>query len=139
TFAYIGDTTVSFNNVKGLACPEMLGNLIADYKPNNWRFTYRLRFAGKQYMELLNLDEFAIEAFTVSSLSASHTFGNFLHTGDLTFMATVENLFDKEYEASGYGWNFGTFDGSSISFTGGAEYYVAAERSWYGQIKLSLF
>lgn len=139
TFAYVGDTIVSFNDVTGLAFPEVLGNFIADYKSHDWRLTYRLRFAGKQYMELLNLDEFAIDAFTVSSLSVGYTFNNFLHTGDLTFMATVENLFDKKYEVSGYGWNYGTTDGSTISLTGGAEYYVASERSCFGQFKLTLF
>ncbi|HEX2897370.1 MAG TPA: TonB-dependent receptor, partial [candidate division Zixibacteria bacterium] len=139
TFAYVGDTTVAFNDVTGLAFPEVLGNFIADYKSHDWRLTYRLRFAGKQYMELLNLEEFAIESFTVSSLFAGYTFNNFLHTGDLTFMASIENLFDKKYEVSGYGWNYGTTDGSTISLTGGAEYYVASERSWFGQIRLSLF
>ncbi len=139
TFAYIGDTTVSFNDVKGLAFPEILGNFIADYNPKNWRFVYRLRYAGKQYLELLNMDDLAIDAFTVSSVSASYTFGNFLKTGDLTLTTTMDNLFDKKYEVSGYGWNYGTSNGSTISLTGGAEYYVASERSWFGQIKLTLF
>ena len=138
-FAYIGDTTVSFKDVKGLAFPEVLGNFIADYNYSNWRLTYRFRYAGKQYLELLNIDDWAIDAFAVSSVSASYTFNNFLKTGDLTFTATIDNLFDKEYEVSGYGWNYGTFDGSTISLVGGAEYYVASERSWYGQIKLTLF
>jgi outer membrane receptor protein involved in Fe transport len=90
-------------------------------------------------MELLNLDEYAIESFAISSLSAGYTFSNFLQTGDLTLMATIENIFDKKYEVSGYGWNYGTSDGLAISLSGGAEYYVASERSWFGQVKLTLF
>jgi outer membrane receptor protein involved in Fe transport len=85
------------------------------------------------------MDDWAIDAFTVSSVSASYTFSSFLKAGDLTFTATLDNLFDKKYEVSGYGWNYGTFDGTRISLAGGAEYYVASERSWYGQIKLTLF
>ncbi len=139
SFAYLGDTTVSFENVKGLAFPEMLGNFIADYSKKDWRLTYRLRYAGKQYLELLNMNDLVIKAFTVSSISASYSFNNFLKTSNLTFTATIENLFDKKYEVSGYGWNYGSFDGSNISLVGGAEYYVAAERSWFGQIKLTLF
>jgi iron complex outermembrane receptor protein len=138
-FNYVGDTTVEFSDVTGLAFPEVLGNFIADYNPNNWRFTYRLRFAGKQYMELLNLEGYAIESFAVSSVGASYTFSNFLNMGDLTIIATMDNIFDQEYEVSGYGWNYGMTDGSTISLTGGAEYYVAAERSWFGQVKLTLF
>ncbi len=139
SFAYIGDTTVSFENVKGLAFPEILGNFNADCNYQSWRFTYRLRYAGKQYLELLNLDDWAIDAFAVSSVSLSYTFNNFLKAGDLSFLVTVDNLFDKKYEISGYGWNYGTFDGSKFSLAGAADYYVAAERSWYGQIKLTLF
>jgi outer membrane receptor for ferrienterochelin and colicin len=138
-FSYVGDTNVSFSDVNGLAFPDILGNLIADYNSSNWRFTYRVRYAGKQYMELLNLDEFTIEAFAVSSAAAAYAFGDFLKTGDLTLIFTLDNIFDKKHEVSGYGWNYGAFDGSSISLTGGAEYYVAAERSWFAQIKLTMF
>jgi hypothetical protein len=90
-------------------------------------------------MELLNLEGYAIESFAVSSVGASYTFSNFLNMGDLTIIATMDNIFDQEYEVSGYGWNYGMTDGSTISLTGGAEYYVAAERSWFGQVKLTLF
>ncbi len=136
---YLGDTTVLFKDAKGLAFPEILGNLIADCNHKNWRFTYRLRYAGKQYLELLNMNDLAIKAFAVSSVSTSYSFNNFLKTSNLTFTAAIDNLFDKKYEVSGYGWNYGTFDGTKISLAGGAEYYVASERSWYGQIKLTLF
>ena len=139
SFNYVGDTTVSFTDVKGLAFPDILGNFIADYNKDALRLTYRLRLAGKQYLELLNIDELAIEEYAVSSVTASFTFDDFLEAGNLTFIATVNNLFDRKYEVSGYGWNYGSFDGSNILLAGGAEYYVAAERSWFGQIKLTLF
>lgn len=139
SYNYLGDTIVSFNDVSGLIFPDILGNFIADYHKDAVRMTYRLRFAGKQYMELLNLESLAIDAFSVSSVSASYSFTDFLKIGDLTFTATIDNLFDKKYEVSGYGWNYGYFDGSTTTLTGDAEYYVSSERSWFGQLRLSLF
>ncbi|MBD3401930.1 TonB-dependent receptor, partial [candidate division GN15 bacterium] len=141
SFAVIGDTTVAFSDVKGLLFPEVLGNLVVDYETDRWRFTYRLRGVGKQYMEVLNLDSLAIDAYTVSSVQASYTIPQFLDLGSLTITGSVENLFDKEYLVSGYGWNYGVADGPGqpVSLIGEAEYYVAAERTLYGEITLSMF
>ena len=140
-FDVIGDTTVAFKDVKGLLFPDILANAILDYKYNNLRLTYRFRVAGKQYMEVLNLDSLAIDAYTVSSVQASYTVKNFLQFGDLTFTGTVDNLFNKKYVVSGYGWNYAYAPsvGQPISLFGEAEYYVAAERSLYGEIKLTMF
>ncbi len=121
--------------------PDFLGNLIADYADDSWRLTYRLRFVGKQYMELFNVDSLAIDPHVVSSVSASYKIRGFLGTGDLTFQVRVDNLFDKKYESSGYGWSYGLSDavGEPVTYIHEAEYFVAAERSFYGQLMLELF
>jgi iron complex outermembrane receptor protein len=130
-----------FDDARGLAFPDLLGNLIATYRPGNFRFTYRLQRAGKQYMELANIDDFAIDGYTVSSLSAGYTVPDFFELGRMTVTATVDNLFDAKYETSGYGWNYGLADnpGDPVTLTGGAEYYVAAERSYFVQLNWEFF
>jgi iron complex outermembrane receptor protein len=140
-FDVIGDTTVTFKDVKGLLFPDILANAILDYKHDNLRLTYRFRVAGKQYMEVLNLDSLAIDAYTISSVQASFTLPNFLRFGDLTVTGTIDNLFNKKYVVSGYGWNYAYSPGPGqpVSLFGEAEYYVAAERSVYGEIKLTMF
>jgi len=141
SFAVIGDTTVTFEDTKGLLFPDILGNLVVDYEQNNLRLTYRFRAAGKQYMEVQNLDSLAIDAYTVSSFQAAYTFENFLQLGDLTITGLIDNLFDKEYVVSGYGWNYAFAPTASdpVQLLGEAEYYVAAERSFYGEIRLAMF
>lgn len=141
TFAIVGDTTVNFEDTKGLLFPDIIGNLTLDYAQNNLRLTYRFRAIGTQYMEVQNLDSLAIDAYTVSSLQASYTFPNFLRIGDLTITGLVDNLFDKEYLVSGYGWNYAYTPaaGDPVSLLGEAEYYVAAERSFYAEVKLAMF
>ena len=140
-FNVIGDTTVVFQNVTGLLFPDILANGIVDYKHKNLRLTYRFRVAGKQYMEVLNLDSLAIDAYTVSAVQASYTVPDFLQFGDLTFTGTIDNLFNKKYVVSGYGWNYAYSPGAGqpVSLLGEAEYYVAAERSIYGEITLTMF
>jgi outer membrane receptor protein involved in Fe transport len=75
------------------------------------------------------------------SLSAAYTIPNFLQAGHLTVSARVDNLFDTKYETSGYGWNYGVSDnpGDIPTIVGGAEYYVAAERSFFTQVVWELF
>ena len=58
-------------------------------------------------MELGNLDSYAIDSYTVSSLSAAVKLKSFLNIGAVTFSVRIDNLFNKKYETSGYGWNYG--------------------------------
>jgi iron complex outermembrane receptor protein len=141
SFNIVGQEIHKFENRTGLAFPEYLGSLVADYRHNGVRATYRLQLVGKQYMELLNLDSLAIDAHTVSSVTASYTFNNVLSAGNLTLSGTVSNLFDKKYEQSGYGWNYGYVDspGASPVLLGGAEYYVAAQRTFFFEATMELF
>jgi iron complex outermembrane receptor protein len=140
-FNYVGDTVVSFEDVKGLGFPEYLANLSADYRRKEWRLTYRIRFIGRQYMELLNLEDVSIDPYSVSSLSAGYTVRGFLGAGDLVVTGTVDNLFDSQFEVSGYGWNYGAVNtlGDTPVLTGGGEYYVGAERSYFVQVRMRLF
>lgn len=137
----VGQVTVTFDDAHGLAFPDLLGNLIATYRPGSFRFTYRLQGVGRQYMELVNIDDLAIDGYTVSSLTAGYTVPNLLNVGRMTVTATVDNLFDTKYETSGYGWNYGLADspGEPVTLTGGAEYYVAAERSYYIEMQWAFF
>ena len=92
-------------------------------------------------MELFNIDSLAIDPYTVSSLSASYKFRQLLGIGDLTLQGRVDNLFDRKYETSGYGWTYGMASavGEPVTYIHEAEYFVAAERSFYAQIMLELF
>lgn len=132
---------VDFKDKKVPGFPDYISSLVADYSSDRFQITYRARFAGKQYMELLNLDSLVIDPHFVSSLSASHRFTNFLNVGDLILSARVDNIFDNKYEASGYGWNYGYVNnaGDPVTLVSEAEYFAAAERSFYTQLKLELF
>lgn len=123
------------------AFPEHLANLIIGFDHNRVGATLRLQYAGKQYLELMNVDSLAIDAHTVASLSAEYRLPQLLGVADLTLQARVDNLFDTEYETSGYGWSYGSADsrGDRVSLTHEGHYYVAAERSYYLQFKLDLY
>ncbi|MCP4684488.1 MAG: TonB-dependent receptor, partial [bacterium] len=119
--------------------PDYLGNFITDYQAGSWRFTNRVRFVGRRYMELLNIEELSLDPYIISSLSVEYTFENFMQIGRLRLQARVDNLGDKKYESSGYGGDYAYHDGEKVVAGGWAEYFVAAERSFYGQLVLELF
>lgn len=137
----VGQHIVTLENRKGLAFPDILANLIADYRIGGLRLTGRVNGVGRQYMEVFNFDSLSIDPYVTASLSASYTIPDFLKAGNLTLSATVDNLFDKRYLTSGYGWNYGWADdpGDTPAIIGEAEYYVAAERSFYTELTWELF
>ncbi|MBD3258558.1 TonB-dependent receptor [candidate division GN15 bacterium] len=137
----IGELVVDLDNQHGLGFPEVLANLVADYKTGGLRLTGRLQGVGKQYMEVFNVDSLAIDPYTTVSVTAAYTLPNFLRLGHLTISATVDNLFDEKYETSGYGWNYGFANspGDTPVVVSEAEYYVAAERSFYTELVWKLF
>lgn len=137
--AVIDSIEIDFKDKTIPLFPDYLGNLIADYQTERFRFTYRFRLVGSQFMELYNDDDLKIEAYTVSSLSASFKLPNVFDGGSLTMLVKVDNLFNKKYEASGYGGNYAYNDGSDDIVGAWAEYYVAPERSIFGQVTLNLF
>ena len=131
---------VDFADKKIVNFPEYLGNLIFDYKWDNLRLTWRNRFAGRQYTELLNIESLSIDPFYTASLSAAYTWTDFMQIGDLTFSVRVDNLFDSKYETAGYGGNYAyRIENEPVIVDGWAEYFVNAVRSIYGQIQLEIF
>ena len=116
--------------------PEMIGALIADYKTNRTRLTYRFNAVGKQYLESRNIDSLSIAGFGVSSLSGSYELYESATFGKLTFSATVENIFDKLYLQSGYGGNFVLDASANSEIFGWAAYFPSAGRSYFVQLHL---
>ena len=123
------DISFADKTIPGFA--NYLTNIIVDATPGQWRFTYRLKLTGKQYLDYDNTESLAIQPAMVSSLSASRTFRNFAGAGDLTVSGRIDNLFQKLYESSGYSY---VYDSSTF-----AEYYPAAERSFFTQVTLEFF
>ncbi len=120
--------------------PDYIGNLVADVRYGDWRLAWHNRIVGQQYMELQNIDSLAIDEYYVASLSLTYRVREFLGMGVLSLTGKIENLFDKKYLSGGYGGNYAYDDGSGNVIVGGwAEYYVAAERSFYTQVRLELF
>ncbi|MCX6826070.1 MAG: TonB-dependent receptor [candidate division Zixibacteria bacterium] len=110
--------------------PDYIGNLICDYDQAPFRFVYRLRAIGRQYVETGKNDSLSIDPFLVSSVSSSFSFGKMGDYGRITLIATVNNLFNKKYELSGYSYEY---DGHWYG-----EYFPAAERNFFVQLKWEL-
>ena len=119
--------------------PEYLANITLDWKLQNIQLTYTHQFVGKQYMELLNIDEYAIGKYNTGSISVSFTIKNVFVNSNMIVQVRADNLFDRRYDISGYGGDFAYNDGTNDIFDGWAEYYVAPSRSIFGQVKLELF
>ncbi|MDH4156811.1 MAG: TonB-dependent receptor [candidate division Zixibacteria bacterium] len=138
---YVGRHVVDYKDKTTSGFPEYLGQLTADYKSDRGRVTFGVRFAGKQFAELLNVDSLAIDPHAVAFLSASYTFRNLFHLGNLRISGRVDNLFDSKYITSGYGYSYGMVEnpGDPVTVITETEYFVAAERSFYGQVSLELF
>jgi len=119
--------------------PDYLGNLILDWRYKSLRATLRNQFVGRQYMELQNIKDFSIDPYYTASLSVSYTLGNIPGAGSIKLTGRVDNLFDAKYEVSGYGGNYAYLDGGQVVVGGWAEYYPAAERSFYGEVKVELY
>jgi len=130
---------VDFADKKIAGFPDYLGNLVIDCRSSGWRFTHRLSLVGRRYMELWNIDSLSLDPYTTGSLSVSYTFKSVLNLGALTIEGRVDNWADKKYETLGYGGNYAYEDGGQVAVGGWAEYYVAPERSFYGQIVMEMF
>jgi iron complex outermembrane receptor protein len=137
--AYQADYDLAGNTIAGF--PDWLGNFVADYSGDRLRLTGRVRLAGKQYVGLFNSDSLAIDGHTTVALSGSYRIPALLGVGDVTFQFRVDNLFDKKYEAAGYGWTYGlsSSEGMPVGLVHEGEYFVAAERTFYAQLQLEMF
>lgn len=137
--AQLDGYAVDFANQTIPGFPDYIANIIADYHDGPIRLTWRGRSVGKQYMELENIDSLAIGDYFVSSASVSYTLTNVLNAGNLILSARVDNIFNKKYASSGYGGNYAFEDSGNVVVGGWAEYYPAAERSYYLQLAMELF
>jgi len=139
---YVADVDgydIDFSGKTVTGFPDYLGSLIGDYQYHGARVTWRHQFVGKQYMDLYNIDSLQIEAYYTSSLSLSYALDDFMKVGRLSFSVRVDNLFNNDYLTSGYGGNYAYGDPASPTVGGWAEYYVAAERSFFSELKLEMF
>jgi iron complex outermembrane recepter protein len=130
---------VDFKDKTLVNFPDYLGNLVTDFEHGNWRLTNRVRLVGRRYMELWNVEALSLDPYVVSSLSIQYAIPNLAGLGKLTLALRMDNLGDKKYEASGYGGNYAYEDGSHTVVDGWAEYFVAPERSIWGQVQLEMF
>lgn len=128
TSGNVHSTDYSGNPTPGF--PDYLTNLILDFNQYPFRLTYRLRAVGRQYVENGKIDSLSIEPYVVSSISSSISLGKIAGYGRFTLLATVNNLFNKKYESSGYAYRD---SGKWYS-----EYYPAAERNFFLQLKWEL-
>ncbi len=126
-FDYDGNTIAGF--------PNYIANLIGEYQNNRLHLTLRGRFVGKIYVENNNLDSLAIDPFFVGSMSAAFSLGSIANFGALELGLRLDNIFDKEYEASGYG-GVSRFRDSQDQYW--AEYIPAAGRSVFASLRLEL-
>ncbi|MEW6049679.1 MAG: TonB-dependent receptor [Candidatus Zixiibacteriota bacterium] len=139
-FYYDSDSVVvNFKDHKLSGFPEYLGNLLLDYERKWYRVTFRHRFVGRQWMELANIKSLSIAPYNTASLSATINWPNFVDAGTLSFSARVDNLFNTDYLAAGYGGNYAYDGGTGPVVDGWAEYFVGPERSFYLQIQLEAF
>ncbi|MFH2037339.1 MAG: TonB-dependent receptor [Candidatus Zixiibacteriota bacterium] len=123
--------TVDYSGNPVAGFPDYLGNITVDWNIRPVRLVYRFRAVGKQYVENGKNEDFAIDNYTVSSLTASASLGKLSGIGKLSLMATVNNLFNAKYEQSGYAYIW--YGDEWV-----AEYYPAAERNFYIQLKWEL-
>jgi iron complex outermembrane recepter protein len=132
---WIGYQKFDYSDKTIAGFPDYIGNLIAEYAADRLHLTYRGRLIGRIYVENANRRDLSIDPYFTSSVSASYKLGGVLHAGDLQLAVRVDNLFNKKYEASGYG---GVTRFRDVSDQFWAEYYPAAERSFFATLQLEL-
>ena len=89
---------------------------------------------------MYNIDSLKIDPVFVASISTAFTFKDVFGKNNIMIKLRVDNLFNKKYEVSGYGWIYGHDNATGTAqMIQEGEYYVAPERSVYAQIKMELF
>ncbi len=136
---YAGQQDIDFADKVVPGFPEYTGNLLIDYERDGFRANWQHQFIGRQYLDLGNSDDLKIDPFYTSSAALSYRVKDLLDAGTVTVSLRVNNLFDKKYEASGYGGNYAQDGGGSPVLYGWAEYFTAPERWYFGEIRLDVF
>ncbi len=132
---------VDFSGKKVSRFPEILANIIADYKSDNFRFTYYGNYIGRQYSGLQNIKSLSINPVFVSSVAGEIQLGKIESVGDFSLKIRIDNLFSKKYESAvAYAENYAYRTPNEIAnIDGWSTYYVASELSFFTQIKVELF
>ena len=124
----------SDNTIPGF--PELIGNLIVDYRADRFRLTYRFRGIGRQFVESSNNDSLSIAGFGISSVTGSVNLAESSLFGRVSLSASVNNIFDKLYIQSGYGGN--SFNDTNLNYIDAwGAYFASSGRSFYTQITVA--
>ena len=121
--------------------PSLIGNLkaAAKYsvsKSEVLNLSALIRHVGKQYLDNTNNEERTVDPYTILGFSAVLRTDRFSKFGSLTFKLWVNNLFDEEYETSGYYDPYHGYDEASGSYIGSAYYFPAPGRNFYGSVTI---
>ncbi|MDX9857985.1 MAG: TonB-dependent receptor [candidate division Zixibacteria bacterium] len=124
--------------------PEYIANLRIGYTHGGFYGAIGMRLVGKQYVEVLNIDSLAIDQYATAAISAAYTIRNAFGLGDVTIAMKIDNLFDEDYIASGYGYSYGLATDPGVvverdDLITEGEYFVGPERSYFAELKWQLF
>jgi iron complex outermembrane recepter protein len=113
--------------------PEMLGNLVAELAIERLNLWAQYQFVGKQYIDGVNTEEFAIDSHSLINLAISYDLAaRFDFSQALTVEVRINNLLDDLYETYGYAY-YDDFPPAAFS-----AYWPAATRSVYVSLKAIL-
>lgn len=105
--------------------PALMASMGVGYTYGDLRFGINAQNLGKQYLDNTQNEERTIDPFTLVNLRTSIRFDRLFPETALTLDLQVNNLFDEEYETSGY-------------YYGENYYYVGATRNYYLSVRLEL-
>jgi len=94
---------VHYGRTTMLMSPSVVGMVQVTVQP--WKgasFSWNGKFVGKQYLDNSMRDQFSVPAYWISDLSARQDF--VLKRGILHLSLFINNLFNRDYYASGWRW-----------------------------------
>jgi iron complex outermembrane receptor protein len=116
--------------------PEVLGNLIAEYRRGPLTLGSRIGVIGKQYIEGENIERLAIDPHAVVDVSASYDLARHLGAPRrLVVQARVLNLLDSLYETWGYSYYDADEAGRLVPFS---FYWPGPTRSFIVSVETTL-
>jgi len=110
--------------------PDVMAMTQITYKElvlGRWKFSPGLSFnyAGKQYLESTNMADAVIEAYWLGNFQVKVEAPTIQGYPEVTIQGMIKNLFDAEYETSGYYYE-------------GNYYYAGAGRSYYVEMTVGM-
>ena len=94
TANYLGSTPISFS-------PDFMLNSLIAFTYKGLDVSLQSQYVGKQYLNNSGDEACTLDAYFVSNLNLSYTFG-LPFAKSVTVGVSVYNLFDEEYESNGY-------------------------------------